>query len=325
MKKAISILISILLILAMVSCTGNSQNEETQVSESAHSTDSILQESEASNTGASSNPQEPSFKILEVGGYDFFSGANHQEEVNLDSVTYTNSLIPADRTLNKNESTYNVQYEHSKKGYLYNNDLDYYRFTETGKNVEVGFNSKTDRIESFSWMDVDYVNGITTEALSREECLDLAKEYLSDYIDDVSEYQLIDERYLEIPEYKAIYDFEFARVIDGVKTSDSAYVGITVYGTVVSHLFTSLGEMENAALPSEEDMHTIRANIDEKIESIYSNISDTYSMSYEVEDTVFVKLSDGTYALEYYIVVNLEPSGSFPGIRESTRLLVYLD
>ena len=129
----------------------------------------------------------------------------------------------------------------------------------------------------------------------------------------------------EIPEYKAIYDFEFARVIDGIKTSDTAYIGVSVFGDVISHLFVSLGELADAEAPTEKEMEIIQDHVDAKLAAIYENVSSKYDISFEIEDTVLVRLSDGKYAMEYYVRTDLVAKDTQAKVAEATKLLVYLD
>lgn len=86
-----------------------------------------------------------------------------------------------------------------------------------------------------------------------------------------SDYEVVNVRYLKIPKYKALYDLEFVRKIDGTNTSDKAYIGVSVFGDVVSHLFVSLGEMADAKLPTTDEMQKIKENIYTKLEAKYAS------------------------------------------------------
>ena len=70
----------------------------------------------------------------------------------------------------------------------------------------------------------------------------------------------------------------------------------------------------------------IAANIDAKIKNMYDSISDKYDYSWNHTKKVFVKLSDGTYALEYDISVELVPKNALAKKAvETVKLLVYID
>lgn len=264
------------------------------------------------------------YTVLEVGGYDNFSGANHMEDITLDNENYSKVLVIPKKTVKINGNDWKVEYCGSQKGYLYKNDLDNYTRDEDGVFVDIGINKDTGTVDSYMWVDQKYVESQTGAELTEEECLDIAKTYLGDYV-KTDEYEVVNVRYLEIPEYKAIYDFEFARVIDGIKTSDTAYIGVSVFGDVISHLFVSLGELADAEAPTEKEMEIIQDHVDAKLAAIYENVSSKYDISFEIEDTVLVRLSDGKYAMEYYVRTDLVAKDTQAKVAEATKLLVYLN
>ena len=264
------------------------------------------------------------YTVLEVGGYDNFSGANHMEDITLDNENYSKVLVIPQKTVKINGNDWKVEYCGSQKGYLYKNDLDNYTRDEDGVFVDIGINKDTGTVDSYMWVDQKYVESQTGAELTEEECLDIAKTYLGDYV-KTDEYEVVNVRYLEIPEYKAIYDFEFARVIDGIKTSDTAYIGVSVFGDVISHLFVSLGELADAEAPTEKEMEIIQDHVDAKLAAIYENVSSKYDISFEIEDTVLVRLSDGKYAMEYYVRTDLVAKDTQAKVAETTKLLVYLN
>lgn len=264
------------------------------------------------------------YSILEVGEYDNISGADHKSDISLDIREHSKIFISSKKAVTVNGVEWNVKYDTSKKGYLYRNNLDYYEMDEDGVYVRIGINEDTGRVDSYSWVDEKYIESKTDAELTKEECLSIARTYLSNFIDPDG-YETVEIRYMEIPEYKAIYDFEFVRMIDGIETSDKAYVSVSVFGNVISHLFTSLGELADANLPTEEDMQIIQNNVNAKLDAIYKNISNEYHISYEITDKVLIKLSNGKYALEYYITANLETENIPTKLVETTKLLIYLD
>ena len=264
------------------------------------------------------------YTVLEVGGYDNFSGADHMDEISLDNENHSKILVLPQRTVKINGNTWKAKYCGSQKGYLYKNNLDnYFTNPEDGVVVTFGINNDTGVVDSYLWTDVKYAESQEGAELTEEECLDIAKTYLGNYV-KTDEYEVVNVRYLEIPEYKAIYDFEFARVIDGIKTSDTAYVGVSVFGDVISHLFVSLGELADAKAPTEDEMEIIQNNVNAKLDAIYENVSSKYDISFEIEDTILVRLSDGKYAMEYYVRTDLVTKDTQTKITEATKLLVYL-
>ena len=265
------------------------------------------------------------YTILEIGGYDHISNANHSDEYRLEAKEYTEFKLSSEKTVLFNDATYDVSYDCTKKGYLYNSALEHYSKQDGLDFVEFGINKKTGRIDWYSWLEIGYPQTNELTEKSREECLSIARDYLASYIEDIDAYELTDERYREIPEYGAIYALEYARMIDGVRTADCARINITIYGTVVMHRFESFGEMKNATLPSQEKMEAIQSDIDKKLNSIYASVTDNYTVSYKLNNVIFERLADGKYALEYHYNVQLCGFGEdAKPIWETTRLIVIL-
>jgi hypothetical protein len=206
--------------------------------------------------------------------------------------------------------------------------VDYYENKQNGKTTTIGINSHSGRNDKYSYYDKNYLDEINKKSateLTRDECFDIARKYF-DKFEDASQYTLVNERYDDIPEWKGAYLFEFRRVIDGIQTCDCAFVRVTVFGDVIGHTFISLGEMEGATLPSESDIKLIEENVDKKLQNIYSNVTDKYSVSYEIPDPLFIRMADGRYAFEYFVEVDLTPKDDTEHtISEVTKLLVYVD
>ena len=104
-----------------------------------------------------------------------------------------------------------------------------------------------------------------------------------------------------------------------------AYIVITEYGDLDSYIFTCLGEMKEAVVPTKDELSKVRDAVDEKVKSIYSNIEKSYGVEYEIRDEYFVRLADGSYAMEYVVDVNLTPNDP-EGLKliEKISLLVYV-
>jgi hypothetical protein len=77
--------------------------------------------------------------------------------------------------------------------------------------------------------------------------------------------------------------------------------------------------------PTEDELEIIQNNVNAKLDAIYENVSSKYDISFEIEDTVLVRLSNGKYAMEYYVRADLVAKDTQAKITESTKLLVYLD
>lgn len=266
------------------------------------------------------------YTVLEVGDYDYVSDADHVSEYTLKDQTVVEPKMFNEREISFNGETHAYTYDRTKKGYLYGSDVERYKIEEDRWFIELGVNQQTGIIDFFQSADMDYLKQDGLVEKSKEECLRIATDYLSAYVEDAGTYDLIKERYVEIPEYDAIYSLVFARVIDGVTTSDQALISITIYGDIVTHKFTSLGQMKGVDLPNLEVMTAIQADVDQKLENIYASVKKDSSVSYDLSDMVFVRLSNGKYALEYYYDVQIDlPDGSDRMVYETTHIIAILE
>ena len=295
MKKTFCLLLSVLFVIGLASC-------------------------------AASQEKTSKFEVMEVGGYDDNSVANHHSDVKLEVESYQKSAkMKESSTVTIEGKAVSGEYTTSKKGYLFNSEVNCYESSNDGTMVRFGVNEKTGVVDNYSYTNLKYSAQHTQSAeLTKEQCEEIALQYLRQYA-DADKYSLVRADYLEIPEYKAIYNFEYAHLVNGIKTSDSAFLGVTVYGDVISHDFSTLNEFEKFHAPSEADNRAITADIEAKIGSIYDSINDKYTYSWSEEGKRFVKLSDGTYALECSVSVTLTPKDtSAKSVAEAVTLLVYL-
>jgi hypothetical protein len=273
----------------------------------------------------SCNNNSKKYQVLEVGEYGHVSGANHKVEIRMENKEYEKIIKPFSKTIKIEGIKYKAQYEYSRKGYLYQSDCDCFEINDGDRNIRLKINNVTGLIESYNGLDFKYINEAGGEKQTRDQCLEIAIDYFNKYA-DASEYTLVDERYLDFPKDNlSMYEFEFRRVIGGINTSERACIGVSIFGDVVSHSFTMLGKMKSAPVPSNEEFEIIEQNIDDKIKTIYANVSSKYDYTYSVVDTVLVRLSNGKYALEYGIDVELTPVSFSEAVHERTQLLVFLD
>ena len=273
------------------------------------------------------------FKVLEANQYDDrISGAKHSTEIELSNETYEKSDIEKSKTLTVNNENFEATYSYSKKSYLYHGDFDRYE-SKNGENITmIDINSYSGKCDGYFFLDKKYLNEVNEKnksELTKEECSDIAKQYFEEFAgyEDSCNHILVNEKYIDSPEWKGYYLFEFARVIDGIKTWDRAYIYVTVFGDVIGHYFMSFGSMKDAKLPSESDMKTIEENVEKKLQDIYDNVSDKYSISYEIPKPTFIRMHDGRYALDYSVEVELtlKEGDDARLFSELTQLIVYVD
>lgn len=275
---------------------------------------------------AASQEETSKFDVMEVGGYDDNSVANHHSDIRLNVESYQKSAKDKEiSTVTIEGKAVSGKYTTSKKGYLFNSEVDCYESSNNGTMVQFGINEKTGVVDSYFCVSTAYAaQHEQSSTLTKEQCTDVALQYLRQYA-DADKYTLVSVDYRDIPEFKAAYNFEFVRLVDGIRTSDSAILGVTVYGDVISHTFSTMNEFDAFKVPSETDSQVIAANVKKKINDIYDSISDKYTYSWSEEGKRFVKLSDGTYALEYSISVTLTPKdASAKSMAEAVTLLVHI-
>lgn len=267
------------------------------------------------------------YTVLEIGGYDYTSGADHNEEFTLTSEKKVEFKLLKDKKISYGGTEHEVSYEYTKTGYLYNSETERYAERDGLNYTEFEVNKETGRVDYYSWLDMEYLDNPDLVKKSREECLKIAREHLASYTNDPEMYKLVDETIREIPEVDAEYDFLFARMIDGVMTADMARIRVTIYGTVTHHAFGCFGEMRGAKFPDQEKMTAIQADIDQKLDDIYGSIKEDFSVTYELNKMIFERLADGRYALEYYYEVELtsQKNDNARPYYELTRLIVILE
>ena len=269
------------------------------------------------------------YKVLEIGGYEYNSSSNHRTEVEYDIGSYENKkLLGTQKTIEYNGKMYTGEYSKTIKTGAYNGEYDqYFLKPDNGVVIQFGINCKTGMLVRYGISDKNYSLKNNAKELNRDECLVIAQDYLLKYIDDASEYKFSEETYRDHSVYKGTYEFTFNRYIGNIKTDDRATVCVTVYGTVFTHTFYNIGQMNDAVVPTEKDMSIIEKNIDEKMNKIYYKSGDAYNFSYKTTDRVLRRMQDGKYALEYTIDVDITPtdSSSHPKCTELVSLIVYLE
>ncbi len=265
------------------------------------------------------NRPEEFLEIVEIGGYEYVTDAKHKVELDASIEFYQNPDAEPQKTISIGDEEYVVAYDFSQMDGLYQNDLDYYVNEE--KQLKVGFNSATGRMDSYSFTDQSQLAASGMEQLTRDKLIRVAQKYLSDYVADAKLYEWFDMYETDI---EGVYALEFYRMNGAVKTMDRATIGMTIYGKVVSHTFHSLGEMKGAPTLSEDALKLMAAQIDVRMQTIYRNVKTRYVVYYYVSDMTYIKMSDGRYAMDYELTAELTSVMIQEKLTEKTRLLVYI-
>ena len=250
-------------------------------------------------TASCANRSLTHFEILEVGGYDSLSGANHSDDIRLKNTRTQEKNVAKKKSIVSDGKEIELPYAETRYGYLYRDTIDAYEGLQSGHMVIAEFNRDTGKMDFYSNPNLINKNAGN---LSRVNYLAVAQEYLSNYVEDVEQYTIVEEEYPETGRY---YTFTFVRITDGIKTCDRASISVTQQGDVWLHSFLSLGEMRGAVLPPQETMDAIWAGLNERLDTIYAPVKDKYTVSYELDEEQFIRLADGSYALDYCFEVKL--------------------
>ena len=310
-------------------------DEETVITEQPIETDEVtepdtsIKVEETSQVSEETTEEEiinTKYKVLEVGSYDNLSGANHHTDIKLSSETYINQNTETLEKFSVNGYEYELKYFESNKGYLYYDNSDCYNTITADAYIRIDINKFTNDVDFYMYAPKkNMYDGTDKNKLSQDECEKIAREYLNKYV-NVDEYKLTLVQYNDLIEYGGgIYTFGFLRSINGIIAMDGATIVVTVYGDVVVHNFECLGQLEDATVPTKEELSDMKVAIDAKVNSIYANVKKLYAVEYEIRDEYLIMLEDGKYAMEYVVDVNLTPNDP-EGLKliEKISLLVYV-
>lgn len=279
-----------------------------------------------SNTNTSLKPEAFSFQIFETGAFDNYSEANHQIEIELETTEKIDTNAEQQVNFSFSGTDYVLPYKKTVEGYLSNSNYDIYEKIEKNKqHVEFFLNRNTKRIDMLTCSDFLYLQHLDESAkeLDREECLMIVQNFLYQYISDFDMYQLSEDLF-DPPEFGIVYQFYFSRFVGGIETSDQATIWITAYGDIILYDIRGFGEMQGAELPTDEEMSQIQAGLDAKILEIYQRLEDRYTIEFEIDEVLFIRLADGRYAFKYRIGAELTPKGDGVSHAEAFELLVII-
>ena len=276
MKKTISLLLLLVLLLAFASCSGKNK----------------LYVVELPLTAASENR----FAGIEIDGFDY-------ERITDDSVQKTRQI-----TVDGLEYTCVYQYTEISPYYKCSCDV-YCAEGNNGFACKIKLNKETGGVVMYSY---GFENGYVTKKgdKSYEDCKKIAEETAKRNTgtrDLVFVEKSADKEPKNDEKHGDVYEFTFVRMIGGFKTNIEIKVGVNTDGWAYScdmganqsydGLFVDRGFMHN---PDESDSKTI----DKKIKSVYK--SQKKNIKWEITDRYFAKLKDGTFGMIYDIAVTTE-------------------
>ncbi len=264
------------------------------------------------------------YVVMEASTFDNLSVGNHNYEFVSRTEDFIKSNIPKDKFSLDGELLLG-EYKKSERGYLYGSDTNNYVYKKGSLRIDYKINQSTGACDNYVWCDINYVSSNTEAEKTKDECLAIARQYLSNYVSDSEAYVIVEEKIRDIPEYKQLYNFEFVRKTGETLTSDKAFVGVTCFGKVVTHAFQSLGSLNDIGEPPEEIMNAVNLEVDQKLENIYGGVEGEYSVEYETDEVILSKMKNGKIALEYYVDVKLMPKQGGEELSEKNHFIVYLE
>ena len=263
------------------------------------------------------------YTVYELGGYENLSTANHVDDITFKQERTKELKIFKTKKYEFNEKEYELSYVETEESYLYNSEMDTYSYRDSVVFLEIGINPRTNKIIKFISTNKNYKLDPNKAERSKEECLQIAKDFISDYVENVEEYELtVDNslKYNEVPDY----NFQFSRYIDGMKTYDVAQITITSYGDIVCYRFYCYEGLNDVTLPDENTLEELRGKVNEKLDNIYSDMKNEYRVEYANIDERLLRTTDGRYAIEYCVNVSLVQSKENT-ITDVAYFIVYLN
>lgn len=291
MRKILCITLAVFLILLSVSSC-NSSSKETDSNDSK-------------NENTENKEKNISYQILEGIQYDNVSGAPHKQEIKLESVELSEPEKYSTKELNVDGKIVNGTYLHTRNHYYYKTDEIFYRENRVDGMVNFGISADTGELTRYSWVDKTYaVSKNSSAKKSRDDCNNIVKTFLNEKVSDPENYVLTSEKYVEIPEYEAVFTFEYCRKIGNLYSMDKIKIDVTVYGDICSWYSVSLGELGNVEPINSGTLQAIENGCLAKLDKIYTDQKTNWEKySYDLGDAIISKLSDGAVVIEYFAEV----------------------
>jgi len=284
------------------------------------------------NIATTPNPAQGTPKTYTVLETDMSSdsniGAKHSVEFKLNfSDIKDNSKKDITKEITFENMTFTGKYQYTSQSPYYNRSFDKYKGNYGSAQVEFSINTETKELLGYSLYDKEYLQKIgDKKELTKEECIDIARNYFKNYISDIENYKMTCSEYVKLDAYKGMYRINFYRYVDEVITLDSALINVTVYGDVIRFSRHNLGDMKDVDILGNHSMNNIEKAVEEKRNEIYGELAknSAYDVDYYSSKRL-IRLADGKYALEYTIEAHITNVNSGISSGDSTSLIVYLE
>ncbi len=314
MKKTITFLLLLVLIISVVSCAKTDPFESN-----------TLENAET--------PEIPRYTALEVADVCDCGGVlPHVGEISLtDLGDIDTSGLPTaapTKSITVSGEEYEVPFQGTLFRYAYHSDVDTYQIKGEERHIIFDVSKATGQIVSYSCLDIQYEPKIDAAEKTKAECEAIAWNHLRANTNTLG-YELSYSSPLQENMQGGAYCFEFRRFVGGVETEEFAVIYVNIYGEIPLYHFSLLGEMKDAPVITNTQMKGVLQSAEEKVKSLCANLREglTYK-SFEITKMQYTRMRDGRYALflDVDVVLNIDYSKvTQTEYTDHTRLLVYLD
>lgn len=227
--------------------------------------------------------------------------------------------VGTEETLMINGRLVTAPYRSTRHSLYFHSDADYYSVDGLGS-ISFQINQHTGKCVAF------HVHSHDDKSLptkTKEECVEIAKTFLKQVVDDADAYRLISEKEFQ----GSHYWFTFNRCLGTLYTSDGVMLEVTPWGTITYFQSFLLGELKDVTPPDEETLRIAQEHVEQKLDEIFT--SDDYTVTYPKIRPYLLKLDNGQLALRYYVTAELTfHELAFPGSaktrEEWAQIFVYL-
>ena len=224
------------------------------------------------------------------------------------SGSYTDSSVTKDITIDFNDTEYTASYSSSVDYYGVYPTVDYYKEDDGEVQVTFGIDRVSKKVVYYSrkYDKEDYEQKINSDIpmINEEECQRIASEYLSNIVNNFSEFTLYSSSYHDagLNHYPSSQCFlQYSRFIKGIRTSEKIFFTVDVWGEVLSYDLTKLGNIEDDAFLSDEIVDLVYQNLDDYIRYIYEDY--VYKYMYKITDVELERLyGDDRYIIRFVTV-----------------------
>ncbi len=226
---------------------------------------------------------------------------NHKSEYNMSSITYK-SIFKKNKelTITVNGKEYTGKYYDSEVCLYTDYKCDNYRSEECNFDI----NRNTGKIVQFR----SKIDGDEISKRNKESCLQVAINFVknNDLGIDLDKYELVFEN--EGGGYYQVCEFRWRGKIDGVYACSNFTIWVDKQSDSIRFESEYLDMMDDLTLPDTYDKEAIDKMIDERLNGIYSEIKDTYTINWRVKESQYLmKMRNGKMAIICETMSEIQP------------------